>query len=46
MISNILYENVNPFEKYGIDKYLSCMCLSVAPDYRGLNIGQRLLEAQ
>ncbi|XP_037039526.1 uncharacterized protein LOC119076713 [Bradysia coprophila] len=46
-ISSILYKHVeSPFEKYGIDKYLSCMCLSVTTEYRGLNIGQRLLEAQ
>lgn len=45
-ISKIMYAKINLFEKYGIDKYLGCMCLSVAPTYRGLNIGQRLLEAQ
>lgn len=44
-IFKILYSNVNSFQKYGVDKYMSCNCLSVASAYQGLNIGQRLLEA-
>jgi len=45
-ISRILRANFNIFEKYKIDKYLGSICLSVAPSYRGLNIGQRFLEAR
>lgn len=45
-ISRILRANVNVFEKYKVDKYLGCICLSVVPTYRGLNIGQRFLEAR
>lgn len=45
-ISRILRANVNIFEKYNVDKYLGCICLSVSPSYRGLNIGQRFLEAR
>lgn len=46
VISKIVKRNVNTFKKYNVDKYLSCNCLSVSSNYRGLNIGQRLLEAQ
>lgn len=45
-IAKIVRGNVDIFEKYNVDKYLGCICLSVAPAYRGLNIGQRFLEAR
>ncbi|XP_055315376.1 uncharacterized protein LOC129575577 isoform X2 [Sitodiplosis mosellana] len=45
-ITRLLRANVDIFEKYKVDKYLGCICLSVAQAYRGLNIGQRLLEAR
>lgn len=45
-IAEICRANVNMFEKYNVDKYLGCICMSVAPQYQGLSIGQRLLEAR
>lgn len=45
-ISKIIRGNSSVFKKYGADKCLGCICLSVDPAYRGLKIGQRLLEAR
>lgn len=45
-ITQICRGNVDIFEKYNVSKCLGCICLSVAPKYRGLGIGQRLLEAR
>lgn len=44
-ISSIMYEGIDLFKKYNLDQYLNCLCLSVSRKYRGLNIGQRLMEA-
>lgn len=45
-ISKIVRGNSNVFEKYGVNKCYSCICLSVDSAYRGLKIGMRLMEAR
>lgn len=41
---DICYANFSPFEKYGADKYMGSLGLSVDRKYRGLNLGTRLLK--
>lgn len=37
---------VDPFEKYGVDKYLGSCGLTVNPKCRGLGFGKKLLESR
>ncbi|XP_043515593.1 uncharacterized protein LOC122531612 isoform X2 [Frieseomelitta varia] len=41
-----LNKEVNVFEKYGIDKYMTAFGLSVHPSYRGAALGSHLLNAR
>ncbi|KZC08772.1 PREDICTED: uncharacterized protein LOC107186893 [Dufourea novaeangliae] len=41
-----LSKTVCPFEKYGIDTYLTAMGLSVHPSYRGAALGKHILQAR
>lgn len=41
-----LNKEVNVFEKYGIDKYMTAFGLSVNPSYRGAALGGHLLNAR
>lgn len=41
-----LCEKANIYEKYGIDKYMSALGLSVQPLYRGAALGAHLLNAR
>lgn len=42
----LLYRDFDVFERYGVDKYLSSLGLSVDPKYRGRGIGRQLLLAR
>lgn len=41
-----LYKDFDVYQHYGVDKYLSCVGLSVSEKYRGRGIGLRLLQAR
>lgn len=45
-ISSFMHEEANIFEKYDVDSYLGSFGLVVDRSYRGLGLGQRLLEAR
>lgn len=45
MIS-LLYENFDPFERYGVTEFLGSFGLSVDRKYRGRGVGQQLLGAR
>lgn len=40
------YGNLNVFEKYDVDKYLSSLGIYVPGEYAGRKIGEKLLEAR
>lgn len=42
----IYTEQVSVFDKYNVDYYMSSMGLSVDPKYRGIGLGEKLLEAR
>lgn len=42
----MIHEKVNICEKYNIETYISSMGLAVNSKYRGLGLGQRLLETR
>lgn len=39
-------KKANVYERYGVDKYLGAMGLSVAPNYRGRGIATEILRAR
>lgn len=45
-VVQMTYDQVPLFDKYNVDFYMNSMGLSVNPKYRGLGIGQKLLEAR
>lgn len=45
-IAFLLYENFNPYDYYGVDKYLASFGLSVCKKYRGRGIGDQFLIAR
>lgn len=45
-MSALLYTHFNPFEHFGVDKYLSEGGLVVAREYRGRGIGEQLLKSR
>lgn len=42
----LLYKDINIFELYGVDKYLSSFGLYVVQKYRGRGIGEQLLRTR
>lgn len=45
-IFEVLYKDLDMFDKYETDAYLTSFGLSVSREYRGRGIGERLLEAR
>lgn len=45
-IVRLINEKVTIFDKYNVDSYMSSIGLSVHPKYRGLGLGQKLLETR
>lgn len=45
-IVKIYNEQVSIFEKYSVDYYMASLGLSVDPKYRGIGLGQKMLEAR
>lgn len=45
-MANLLYENFNIYDHYGVDEYLASHGLSVDKKYRGRRIGDELLKAR
>lgn len=45
-IIKMFYEKVPVFDKYNADCYMASLGLSVNPKYRGLGIGQKMLQAR
>lgn len=43
---SLLYQNFDVFERYGVDKYLSSIGLSVDSKYRGRGIGRQFMLAR
>lgn len=43
---NLMYENFDPFECYGVDKFMASLGLSVHSNYRGRQIGDHLLATR
>lgn len=45
-MANLLYENINIFDHYGVDEYLASHGLSVDKRYRGRAIGDEFLKTR
>lgn len=45
-ILKFMYDEANINDKYGVNEFISSMGLLVVPEYRGLGLGQRLLETR
>lgn len=45
-IVKIYNDKVSIFEKYNVDHYMASLGLSVDPKYRGIALGQKMLEAR
>lgn len=45
-VIDCLHEVSSPYEKYNDTKYMSSVGLAVDTKYRGLALGQRMLEAR
>lgn len=43
---NLMYEDFNPFEYYGVDEFMASFGLSVDAKYRGRNIGDHFLATR
>lgn len=41
-----LYENFDPFDHYGVDKFMGSLGLSVDGKYRGRSVGDQILAAR
>lgn len=45
-IWEVYKEKVCIYDKYNVSIYLGSAALSVAPKYRGLNLGRKIIEAR
>lgn len=45
-VISVTYRNFDPFEYYGVNKYLGSLGLSVDRKYRGRGVGVQLLDAR
>lgn len=45
-VANLLYENINIYDHYGVEEYLASHGLSVDKKYRGRRIGDEFLKTR